>query len=72
MLTEPLIEKLQVPSDKVRISLVGLDNDVGDEEYYMNLRDTINHMLTIISHRHIDLLKTALERCQQMMDQEQM
>ena len=54
------------------MSLVGLDNDVGDEDYYMNLRDTINHMLTIISHRHIDLLKTALERCQQMMDQEQM
>ena len=67
-LIEQIVTKLEAPRDQVRLDAIDLDNDTESEEQYTLMRSALCHILTIIAHKQIILLKSSLVRCVQLID----
>lgn len=62
-LIDQIMAKLEAPLDRVRLDQIDLDADTENEEQFIQLRDTLCYLLTMIAHRQIVILKSALAKC---------
>lgn len=61
-LVETIVAKLEAPA-RVRLQAVDLEKDTEFEEAYMEMRDTLCQILTLLSNREMAVVKKALQTC---------
>jgi hypothetical protein len=58
VLIEPIVARLEAPLDKIRLNTIDLSQDTDFEEQYLHMRETLGHLINILCHKQLVLLRS--------------